>query len=512
MLAPTLRAGSAMLAVVLGLVLVPVVAPGASAAEPGEDPTVVPTAPAESGDGAAPIAMVEGDASVTRTATSAASMALHGEAVFTSAGDPSTLPDEGLVATVVFVSDGGRTATTQVRANLTSDHGGLQTWSVPIDRTVATGGRVSVTLGGVAASARYAKAYTSTRGWATSHAISREAGTTWTRDVTVAPAYGRKVQLQVRRDGRWVTTRTVRTRDAASDTVTLAFDGGDSRWYATGRSVYRYRVLVPATKALGETVSRTLRVRPTMAYRARAGYAQPVLAIRPVSGGYTLRPGRNGNKVKAVQRALGLGSRWETMDSTTLSAVARFQRSRGLAATGAVDKRTWIAMGLGSDAWYVLGGYIHPVVADRSTTRAERIEIMIDTAMSYVGSEYVWGGAGRPRDGADCSGIVMQAMYAAGMPTSGTDVARHSEAGFRSTRALYHGSYQHVALSKAKRGDLLFFTPNGGTAAGIMHMGIYLGGGRMLDMSTTSSTAQVRSIHALDRYLDLVPQAVRVFS
>ncbi|WP_062202180.1 C40 family peptidase [Demequina salsinemoris] len=342
--------------------------------------------------------------------------------------------------------------------------------------------------------------------------MSRQAGKTWTREVLITNAYGRQVKLQVKRDGGWKTIQTKRADDTRLDTVVFRFKGGDDTWYANDHNRYLFRVVVGGTRAIAPTQSKALVVKPTMRYRAASGYLQPVTRIRAVDGGYALTPGRNGNKVKLVQRALGMGSRWETMDSATVARVKAFQHSHGLRATGTVNRATWLALGLSSRSWTSVGGYTHEVVADRSATRRERIEIMIDTALEYVGSDYVWGGAGTPGQGADCSGMVMQALYAAGMPTGRTNVARHSLSGFRSTRALYASNFKHVPFSHAKRGDLVFFTGNGGTYRGITHMGIYLGDGKMIDLSTSRGTAQVRSVHVLDPWLDIVPQAVRVFS
>ncbi|WP_062465012.1 NlpC/P60 family protein [Demequina soli] len=482
-------------------------------ASPSAEPSATPSPSTDPAPAPDPIVVTQGSVSVTRTVVSTTALRVTGTARFVSTGDVDSLADGGLVATVTYVSNGGTRTTTRASATLARDVRGAQTWTVALDRTVANGGRVTVSLGGTAVTARYAKPATSTHDWAPSGDLRATAGTTWTRSVTVSRAYGRDVLLQLRRDGRWVTVARKATRATASDTVTFTFKGGDTRWYANGHDTYGYRVVVPATKVLAGATTRTLTVRPTVAYRARSGYLQPIASVSQPGGGYDLAPGRNGNKVKAVQRRLGLGSRWETMDTTTVDAVRRFQGRHGLRVTGVVDKRTWLAMGLSESSWSSLGSYTHPMVADRSSTRAERIEIMIDVARTYIGAEYVWGGAGRPRDGADCSGMVMQALFAAGMPTAGTDVVRHSGAGFRSTHALYEGDYQHVALSQARRGDLVFFVPNGSRApGGIYHMGIYLGGGSMIDLTTSTGTAQVRSIHALDSFSDLVPDVVRVFS
>lgn len=43
---------------------------------------------------------------------------------------------------------------------------------------------------------------------------------------------------------------------------------------------------------------------------------------------------------------------------------------------------------------------------------------MIRRAYDYLGNDYVIGASGAPGLGIDCSGLVMQALYAAGLDTS----------------------------------------------------------------------------------------------
>ncbi|GAA1872860.1 hypothetical protein GCM10009715_19600 [Paeniglutamicibacter psychrophenolicus] len=80
------------------------------------------------------------------------------------------------------------------------------------------------------------------------------------------------------------------------------------------------------------------------------------------------------------------------------------------------------------------------------------------TAAKYVGVPYVWGGS--TPSGWDCSGFVKY-VYA----QHGINIARGTSA--------IRGSGQFVRTSSPKPGDLVF--QNGGG-----HVGIYLGGGKMI--------------------------------
>lgn len=98
------------------------------------------------------------------------------------------------------------------------------------------------------------------------------------------------------------------------------------------------------------------------------------------------------------------------------------------------------------------------------TTRAPASllrEKLVDTAKSFIGVDYAWGGT-TARSGFDCSGLV-QAVYqlnGLAMP--------------RSVRDQYLAGMA-VAGDRLKKGDLVFFaaTPGGP----LSHVGIYIGGG-----------------------------------
>jgi cell wall-associated NlpC family hydrolase len=93
-------------------------------------------------------------------------------------------------------------------------------------------------------------------------------------------------------------------------------------------------------------------------------------------------------------------------------------------------------------------------------------------AMRYLGVPYVWGGAS-PR-GFDCSGLVMY-VYA----QLGISLAHYTGAQWSATIP--------ISESQAQPGDLVFFN-------GVSHVGIYIGGGQMVDAPHTGSVVRVDSI------------------
>ncbi len=89
---------------------------------------------------------------------------------------------------------------------------------------------------------------------------------------------------------------------------------------------------------------------------------------------------------------------------------------------------------------------------------------MIDYAMRYLGTPYVWGGNSLSR-GVDCSGFVQQVFKAYGysLPRVSRDMAR---------------TYSAVSRSEAKAGDLVFYH---NLKTGVVdHVAIYIGNGKII--------------------------------
>ena len=99
----------------------------------------------------------------------------------------------------------------------------------------------------------------------------------------------------------------------------------------------------------------------------------------------------------------------------------------------------------------------------------------IAAAYSVIGTPYVFGAAD-PNVGFDCSGLTMWAWAQAGVSLPHSSAAQYS-------------SLPHVAQSDVQPGDLLFFY------SPISHVGMYVGGGRMVHASHPGVPVQVVSVY-----------------
>lgn len=136
---------------------------------------------------------------------------------------------------------------------------------------------------------------------------------------------------------------------------------------------------------------------------------------------------------------------------------------------------------------------------------------IVEFAKKYLGLQYVWGGNSL-KTGVDCSGLVQQVFKNFGITTTRTTYTQIGE-----------GSA--VSFEGLRPGDLVFFDTNR-EQAGPDHVGIYMGGGKMIhapkpgdhikisDITTGSYSAQFMGGRRLDGYTsvggssaDLQPEA-----
>lgn len=247
--------------------------------------------------------------------------------------------------------------------------------------------------------------------------------------------------------------------------------------------------------------------------RATAGPATKamryVTSITPVAGGVPIRDGWNGTRVYLIRKFFGTDaptSKGGTYDAATKAKVVEFQQQRGLPATGIVDRATWDAMDTGHP--FDIDAYqVQPQVG-LGAGAAERTDTMIEYALAQRGSRYTWGGAGPYNLGFDCSGLVLQAIYAAGYDPRPITVVKHAEPTYRTSQQLYaHSAFTSVPIAERRRGDLIFF----GNKAGVVHhVAIYLGEGKM--MEAYGPTAAIRSYSAQYGSSYVLPYAKRVFA
>ncbi|MEW6522125.1 MAG: NlpC/P60 family protein [Bacillota bacterium] len=176
-----------------------------------------------------------------------------------------------------------------------------------------------------------------------------------------------------------------------------------------------------------------------------------------------LAPGSRGSQVSHLQLSLlRLGFSPGPVDGIygplTTGAVREFQAFWGLQPDGIAGPLTRQAL---SEALAAFPAHRqgHP--------GRNRITALTETALSFLGARYRWGGTGPWTF--DCSGFVQHVFALHGM-----DIGRTSFVQYRTGVP--------VSISQAAPGDLVFFSTY---AAGPSHVGVYLGDGAFIHCSST---------------------------
>jgi cell wall-associated NlpC family hydrolase len=108
------------------------------------------------------------------------------------------------------------------------------------------------------------------------------------------------------------------------------------------------------------------------------------------------------------------------------------------------------------------------------------VSAVIGYARAQIGKPYQWGGAGP--NTFDCSGLTMRAWQRAGVSLSHYTGAQWGET-------------SRVAISDLRPGDLVFFGSSGPTSH---HVGLYIGGGQMIEAPYTGANVRYGSIYRSD--------------
>jgi cell wall-associated NlpC family hydrolase len=108
----------------------------------------------------------------------------------------------------------------------------------------------------------------------------------------------------------------------------------------------------------------------------------------------------------------------------------------------------------------------------------QTVAAAISFAEQQLGKPYLWGGTGP--DAFDCSGLVMMAYRAAGI-----SIAR--------TAATQWATETRVPASQVQPGDLVFFAGADGTVTNPGHVGLVIGGGKMIEAYATGFPIRIAS-------------------
>ncbi|MFE2509112.1 NlpC/P60 family protein [Streptomyces naganishii] len=133
------------------------------------------------------------------------------------------------------------------------------------------------------------------------------------------------------------------------------------------------------------------------------------------------------------------------------------------------------AIGEGGDAGHASrsDGARDVLGAPGQAAPGSRAAAAVSYAYAKLGSPYVWGATGP--DAFDCSGLVQAAYRSAGISLPRTTYAQI-------------GAGRRVPRSELLPGDLVFFY------SGVSHVGIYIGGGRMIHAPNPSAPVRVAPI------------------
>ncbi|HWE89555.1 MAG TPA: NlpC/P60 family protein [Pseudonocardiaceae bacterium] len=180
--------------------------------------------------------------------------------------------------------------------------------------------------------------------------------------------------------------------------------------------------------------------------------------------------------------------------------------------------QNWLAAKQAADAAAAAAAARNTTSSTRSSARrvlvaaSGDVGAVIQRALAEIGVTYAWGGgtASGPsrgihdggvadsygdydRIGFDCSGLMVYAFAGAG-------VSLPHFSGYQ------YQAGQHVPLSDIQPGDLLFWSFDG-TAGGIHHVALYIGGGMMIEAYESGTAIRVTSV----RYYDgIMPYATRL--
>ena len=130
--------------------------------------------------------------------------------------------------------------------------------------------------------------------------------------------------------------------------------------------------------------------------------------------------------------------------------------------------------------------YTSPVLVSRHSSRADHVDAMIKTAYKYLGDPFVNRQSAEPGKGVDCSGLVMQACYGAGVDLWPSNPYRHQygedKYEWESREIAEMDGLKNIPYKDRQRGDLIFYSNGEGI---VIHVAIYLGHNKVIHSSNS---------------------------
>lgn len=119
--------------------------------------------------------------------------------------------------------------------------------------------------------------------------------------------------------------------------------------------------------------------------------------------------------------------------------------------------------------------YVTPSRIAIDATRDDCVNAFIQRAYEYIGTKYIEPYSTAPGGAVDCSGFVLQCLYATGMDMGIYNPYNHrwlSWQTYNSMNWYNNGTFMPVSVGSMQRGDVIYYRG---------HIAIYLGDGRMID-------------------------------
>ena len=166
--------------------------------------------------------------------------------------------------------------------------------------------------------------------------------------------------------------------------------------------------------------------------------------------------------------------------STTNSIITTLNKGTAVTVTGKTGD--WYQINYNGNVGYMSADYISIGEAPTVSDSSELGQQIADYTMQFEGYRYVYGGSS-PSSGFDCSGL-MYYVYA----QFGYSIQRRA-----SLQYAYNGV--HVSKSELQPGDMIFFAGDG-PAYGVTHVGMYIGDGKFIHASTSSTGVIVSDLNS----------------